>query len=92
MLGRFAIPPLRPFFEGLTYGNPGLVAAMAVLLSISASAQLGGGTRRSKAAIVVLWVLTTTVVIVSGTRGAWLALGLTAVVALGRVARRWAGA
>ena len=31
VLGRFAIPPLRPFFEGLTYGNPGLVAAMAVL-------------------------------------------------------------
>ena len=51
VLGRFAIPPLRPFFEGLTYGNPGLVAAMAVLLSISGSAQLGGGTRRSKAAI-----------------------------------------
>ena len=83
VLGRFSIPPLRPFFEGLTYGNPGLVAAMAVLVSISASAQLGGGTRRSKTAIVVLWVLTTAVVIVSGTRGAWLALGLTAVVALG---------
>ncbi len=82
VLGRFSIPPLRPFFEGLTYGNPGLVAAMAVLVSVSASAQLGGATRRSQAAIAVLWALTTTVVIVSGTRGAWLALALTGVVAL----------
>ena len=82
VLGRFALPPLRPFQEGLTYGNPGLVAALAVLASVSATAHLGFAGPRARVAVIVLWVLTTAVVIVSGTRGAWLALAITAVVAL----------
>ncbi len=81
VLGRLAVPPLRPFYEGLTYGNPGLVAAMAVMASVSATAQLGWDSRRSKAVVAVLWVLTTAVVFVSGTRGAWVALAVTAVAA-----------
>ena len=89
VLGRIAVPPLRPFFQGLTYGNPGLAAAMAVLLSISASAHLGfAATARARAVVVVLWLLTTAVVVVSGTRGSWLALAAMAVVAVDPVRGR----
>ena len=81
VLGRLRLPPLRPFYEGLTYGNPGLVAALAVLTALSATAHLGLGSSRSRIAVGILWVLTVAVVIASGTRGAWVALGGHRVVA-----------
>ncbi len=90
VLGRLSLPPLRPFYEGLTYGNPGLVAALAVLTALSATAHLGLGSSRSRIAVGILWVLTVAVVIASGTRGAWVALAVTAIVAgaMGLIAAR----
>ncbi len=80
MVGRVTLPSLRPEFDGLTFGNPGGVAAMAVLTGLSAAGHLTGSGRRGSVAAGVLAVVVVLVVLISGTRGAWVASGATAVV------------
>lgn len=84
-VGRVAIPPLRPAFEGLTYGNPSAVATMSILLAASASAiaLVGVGTRRRLSLSLAVVSLATAAVVTSGSRGAWLGIGIAAVVAGG---------
>jgi tetratricopeptide (TPR) repeat protein len=83
LVGRLAIPPMRPWYEGLTYGNPGLVAAMAALTWLAAVGHLGLGSRWARLVAVLLGLLAVVVIVVSGTRGAWLAVAATLVAGLG---------
>ncbi|MFN8629641.1 MAG: hypothetical protein U0838_04765 [Chloroflexota bacterium] len=64
-------------YEGLTFGNPGMVAAMAVLASLAAAGQLGAAGQRGWVAATVLGIVAVGVVIISGTRSAWLAVAAT---------------
>ena len=78
-VGRVTTPPLRPGFDGLSYGNPSAVAAIVVLFLAPAIAWLAPQ-RRGVIAITVLLVLTAFAVVLSGSRGAWLGIGLAVVV------------
>lgn len=79
-VGRITVPPLRPASESLTYGNPSAVATMMLLLCAASLAHLGGGTGRRRVLDVVLVALTAAVVLLTGSRGAWLGVGIAAVV------------
>jgi O-antigen ligase/tetratricopeptide (TPR) repeat protein len=80
-VGRITVPPLRPASESLTYGNPSAVATMMLLLCAASLAHLGAGTGRRRLLDALLVILTAAVVLLTGSRGAWLGVGI-AVVAL----------
>ncbi|HSW42532.1 MAG TPA: O-antigen ligase family protein [Patescibacteria group bacterium] len=77
IVGTIRVPPLRPYFEGLTYGNPSAVMTMSVLLTAAAAAHLGLGTRGRRAAVVGLIVLAAAATLLSGSRAGWLAIAIT---------------
>ncbi len=85
-VGRLAAPPLRPFSEGLSFGNPGPIAALAVLGLIVTAAHLGFGSRARVAAIAVQSVVAGFVVFTTASRASWVAIagtvGVFAVVGL----------
>ena len=78
VVGALRVPPLRPYFESLTYGNPSAVMTMSVLLTVAAVAHLGLGTRGRRATVVGLVALAAVVTLLSGSRAGWLAIGITA--------------
>jgi O-antigen ligase len=78
LVGRLAAPPLRPEFEGLTFGNPSAVLTMSVLLTIPAVAWVGLGTRRRLMANLALAALSLVVILLTGSRAGWLAIGVGA--------------
>jgi O-antigen ligase len=80
VLGRFSVPPLRPNFEGLAYGNPSTVATVVMLLWLAAASHLGFSTRRKTLVLLILGLETALVVFLSGSRGAWAAIAISAVV------------
>ena len=71
-LGRLAVPPLRPQFEGLSYGNPSAVATMMLLLCPAAIAYLGTSGVSRRFLVALLLALTAAVALLTGSRGAWL--------------------
>jgi O-antigen ligase/Flp pilus assembly protein TadD len=77
LVGHFAAPPLRPFFEGLTFGNPSAVMTASVLLTAPAVAALAGGSRASRIAAIAMVVLAGAVIIMSGSRAGIVAIGIT---------------
>lgn len=84
--GRLTAPPLRPFSEGLTFGNPGPIAALAVLGTIVTAAHLGFATPARVAIIVAQGVVSGFVVFTTASRASWVAIagtaGIFAIVAL----------
>jgi tetratricopeptide (TPR) repeat protein len=92
LVGRITTPPLRPYFEGLTYGNPSAVMTIAVLLLTASIACLGLGTAPRRVLIGGLVALVAVVILLSGSRAGWLALAIavaiTAVVWLALPANR----
>jgi O-antigen ligase len=88
VVGHITTPPLRPAFEGLSYANPSAVAAITVLFLAPTIAWLPQRGRAGVIAVAVLTSLVGVTVVLTGSRGAWLALGLatgvTALLLLGR--------
>ncbi len=80
LVGHLAVPPLRPGFARLTFGNPSAVMTIQVLLWASAVARLGTSTNARRAAVVLLSVLTLAVTLLSGSRAGWLGLAVAVVV------------
>jgi O-antigen ligase/tetratricopeptide (TPR) repeat protein len=80
LIGHFAAPPLRPFFEGLTFGNPSAVLTASVLLAAPVVANLAGRSRGANVAAISVVALSVAVIIMSGSRAGWLAIGLAVVV------------
>ena len=78
VVGALRVPPLRPYFESLTYGNPSAVMTMSVLLTAAAVAHMGLGTRGRRVAVVGLVMLAAAVTLLSGSRAGWLALAIAA--------------
>jgi O-antigen ligase len=81
VVGHIAIPPLRPSFETLGYGDPGGVAAIAILLASPVVATLALRSGRARLAAVALVLLVGLVTFLTGARGAWLGLAVATVVA-----------
>jgi O-antigen ligase len=76
--GQITLPPLRPYFIGLSYGNPSAVLTIIALLGVPAAATLPASRRAAGAAGISLVVAV--VAILSGSRGGWLALAIAAFV------------
>jgi tetratricopeptide (TPR) repeat protein len=72
IVGRVTIPPLRPGFESLAFGNPSALGAVSVLLFVTGAAHIGWSTRGRVAAVALLGLVTLTVCLVTGARSVWL--------------------
>lgn len=79
LAGRLEAPPLRPTFIGLTWGNPGAVLTVQVLLLLVAAAGLGMGTLARRLTIGALVLVTLVVVILSGSRAGWMAVAASTI-------------
>lgn len=80
-VGRITIPPLRPDFEGLTYGNPSAVLTLVALLAMPTATLVSTEPRRRIAAWLAIALVVGVVALMSASRAGWLALALTAVAA-----------
>ena len=78
VVGSITAPPLRPSFEGLTYGNPSAVLTVAILLVTSAVAYMGWAGRSRRFAMGLLISMAAAVVFITGSRAGWLAVGVAA--------------
>lgn len=79
-LGAATVPPLRPGFESLTFGNPSTVLTMVALLAIPLVATPSWTTRRGAICVVTVLGFTALVALVSGSRAGWLALAVAGLV------------
>jgi O-antigen ligase len=77
LLGHIAIPPLRPNFEGLSYGNPSAALTMVALLAVPPLATFGSSSRRGLAIITAIVGTVGFIALISGSRSGWFAIGLT---------------
>jgi O-antigen ligase len=78
-LGGLALPPLRPNFVGLNFGNPSAVLTVVVLLAVPAAATWGRTAPRALVAIIGIGLTVGLVALLSGSRAGWLALAASAV-------------
>ena len=76
VVGAIVTPPLRPGFEGLTYGNPSAVLTVAVLLVTAAVAYLGIETVKRRAVVATMVVLVLAVILATGSRAGWFAVAV----------------
>ena len=81
-VGRITVPPLRPDFESLTFGNPAAVMTMSVLLTAFGGASLGVATQGRALATTVLVLLAGATTLFSGSRAGWLAVAAAFLVTL----------
>jgi O-antigen ligase len=80
VIGRVAVPPLRPESESLVYGNPSAVLTLVLLLACSAIAVVRTASRGRRILVGLALALATFAALVSGSRSGWLAIGLAALV------------
>jgi O-antigen ligase/tetratricopeptide (TPR) repeat protein len=85
-VGGVRIPPLRPEFESLTFGNPSHVLMMVALLAVPAAAGVSWATRRGAVWVVTVLGLAAVVALLSGSRAGWLALAIAGVFGLALIA------
>jgi tetratricopeptide (TPR) repeat protein len=77
LTGALTIPPLRPGFGGLTYGNPSAALTMITLLGVPVVGAFGGQSRRGRIVVVGVIAIVGIVAVMSGSRAGWFALALT---------------
>jgi O-antigen ligase len=87
VIGRIAVPPLRPESESLVYGNPSAVLTLVLLLACSAIAVIGLASARGRAVVGVIVALTAFATLVSGSRSGWLAIGIAVLTMAALLAR-----
>lgn len=76
VLGRLTVPPLRPEFESLTFGNPSTVLTIVALLAMPLVANADWTRRRGVAAVIAVLAIVGLVAFISGSRAGWLALAI----------------
>ncbi len=72
LIGRFAVPPLRPAYLGLTLGSPNPLATLILLLLGFVLATIDVRKRAPRLAAMILVLLVAAVVLLTASRGAWL--------------------
>lgn len=80
LVGRLAVPPLRPAYEALTFGAPGILTAFLSLGAGFAIAGLGLMGRRAVLAAGLLASLAGTAILLAAARSGWFALLIAIVV------------
>ncbi len=80
LVGRPAIPPLRPAYAGFNLSSPNPVAALVLLLLGFALATVEFRGRAGAFTAALLVVLVATVVLLTGSRGAWLGTAVALIV------------
>jgi O-antigen ligase/tetratricopeptide (TPR) repeat protein len=80
LVGRLAIPPLRPSWAGLMFGSPNVVGTFLILGAPLAVALLRSSTTR-RAPVLLLAGVSAAALLLTGSRGAYLGAGLGLVVA-----------
>jgi O-antigen ligase/tetratricopeptide (TPR) repeat protein len=80
LVGRLALPPLRPAYLGFTLGSPNPLAALVLLLLGFALATVDLRGRARHVAEALLGLLVAAVVLLTASRGAWLASAAAVVV------------
>lgn len=78
-LGHLATPPLRPFYDGLMYGNPSTLLALVLLLGMSVVGAKAMPSPRGRAVLGLVVVAIAFVAVASGSRAGWLAIALSTV-------------
>ena len=78
IVGRVTVPPLRPKFESLTFGNPSTVLTIVALLAMPVIASAEWSRRRGAASVVLTLGIVAIVAFISGSRAGWLALAIAA--------------
>ncbi|HKZ92915.1 MAG TPA: O-antigen ligase family protein, partial [Candidatus Limnocylindrales bacterium] len=73
LVGRLAMPPLRPLYAGLTLGSPSVVLTVEVLLTAVAYGGLGLASQGRRTVLAVVTIVSVTVVVLTGSRAGWLA-------------------
>ncbi len=74
LVGRISVPPLRPNFESLTFGNPAAVMTMSVLLTTVGVASIGVSSPGRRVVSGGLVVAAGLVTLLSGSRAGWLSV------------------
>jgi len=77
-LGRITVPPLRPEYEGLTFGGPSGVLMVVALLAVPIVGTVEWTTRRGVLIVAAVLLSVAVVGLLSGSRAGWLALAVTA--------------
>jgi O-antigen ligase/tetratricopeptide (TPR) repeat protein len=80
LVGRVAIPPLRPSYLGVSVGSPNPVATLVVSLGTFGLAALWRPGWLSRVAVGLVVVLVAVTTLISGSRGAWLGVAAAFVV------------
>jgi O-antigen ligase/tetratricopeptide (TPR) repeat protein len=83
LIGRLAVPPLRPAYLGLTLGSPNPLAALVLVLMGFVLATIDVRGRAARVAAALLGLLVAAVVLLTASRGAWLATAAAVVVTVG---------
>jgi O-antigen ligase len=81
IVGHVTQPPLRPYFIGLSYGNPSAVLTMVTLLGIPTAA-LAARSRWRVVQLAGIGIAIAGVAVLSGSRAGWLALAVAGGVGL----------
>jgi O-antigen ligase/tetratricopeptide (TPR) repeat protein len=90
LIGRFALPPLRPSFVALFLGSPNLIAT-ALILAAPLVVVRAWMQPRHRSLAVALSMAAALATFVSGSRGAWLGVGLGTILAIGLFVLRRGG-
>jgi O-antigen ligase len=80
LIGRLAVPPLRPAYLGLDLGSPNPLAALVLLLLGFVFGTFDVRRRATRRAATVLALLVAAVVLLAGSRGAWLGVAVGLIV------------
>jgi O-antigen ligase len=79
-VGHLAIPPLRPNFIGLSWGNPSAVLTIVALFAIPTASHFAGWSRRGIAIFLAIGAVVALVAVLTASRAGWFGLGIAAVV------------
>jgi O-antigen ligase len=78
-VGHIAVPPLRPNFVSLTYGNPSAALTISALFAVPAAAKWSSWSPRGILAFFAVGLVVGVMAILSGSRAGWLALAIAVV-------------
>jgi len=81
-VGHLAIPPLRPNFIGLSWGNPSAILTMVALFAVPTAAQHASWSRRGVLAFLAIGIVVAVVAVLTASRAGWVGLGVAGLVGI----------
>jgi len=75
-VGHVTIPPLRPNFIGLSWGNPSAILTIVALLAVPTAARFVSWRRRGLVTLIAIGVTVAVVAVLTASRTGWLGLAI----------------